>query len=886
MSIDNKDNTTKEYSQTEVVSNVIKNQENTPDNLQIPTLEDEIVQSIPEKTPLQQELLKNQPLLTKIQDRFPFAKTPEFQSWIEEYLNKDPFLTSAFLEDILLDSEKDFPYSSDGNLGPLGQKKRYWDWDAFKEVLKALKVSNISDPNLYNQEFSRCFDAWRTAWIEHSRGFRNDERVLQKLQQVFSRYPDEIYRKQIEPAAKEEWESQGTLTFEVFLDDIAKDKSLLESKVQTFSDIYTQWEQQKIQKLWKRNLWIAQFESTLKLAESNNAALKEKAEKEIQDLRKKSLSREQMQSKIEEIYNKHLQLAVDSYGMLNREEVIKTAFVGLREKDYQNGGLFLKKIQVIGKYYYNNEKISIDGIWWPQTEAVLLSLRDKVAFKEHRATIDKVLKANKSYGEKAKKLSQQLIENQVPGLFDQVSQSQQKPSQKSTWYAWSLSEGQKSDFVDIHINKHLEQSLQELSDEDIDLSLPRQTYLEAIKTFLSAQQLPDSLKFDTWLAEKILDHTGSGEAFDNILKLRESSKTKQELLMQQKLNIQNTITQQAGISAINISKTLFQKLWVDISFTEIKKNQQGKEYFECKDRHDRTYIFVPSTGEISLQTFWGVNTQAKKIDLTTTKDLLLAKIPTYTELINQAVDVNAYFPRERLSTQAEVNAALQVGIQDKITYQMGAVETVTIQESLEKSQKQEDIILLARKILKLDQQKELSLEGNRAFYEILVPIFSTLKIAKNTDLTEIQTFLQTIVAYTAYDAYSWREKDPKEHDDNPILSILSNPAIQKELQEKGNSVSKSEFALWILIQALEKIPEGSQGNLENKVLDLEKIKFLNHTVWKEQLEKNKQFWSRYQQTTNKIKLNYNTIVEYQDKLKCEVECKTIEQEIAQLPQIN
>lgn len=125
MSIDNKDNITKEYSQTEVVSNVIKNQENTPDNLQIPTLEDEIVQSIPEKTPLQQELLKNQPLLTKIQDRFPFAKTPEFQSWIEEYLNKDPFLTSAFLEDILLDSEEGFPYSSDGNLGPLGQKERY-----------------------------------------------------------------------------------------------------------------------------------------------------------------------------------------------------------------------------------------------------------------------------------------------------------------------------------------------------------------------------------------------------------------------------------------------------------------------------------------------------------------------------------------------------------------------------------------------------------------------------------------------------------------------------------------------------------------------------------------------------------------------------------------
>ena len=52
----------------------------------------------------------------------------------------------------------------------------------------------------------------------------------------------------------------------------------------------------------------------------------------------------------------------------------------------------------------------------------------------------------------------------------------------------------------------------------------------------------------------------------------------------------------------------------------------------------------------------------------------MAKIPTYYDLINQAVDVNSYLPQQRLSTEEELNDVLARGLQDKINYQVGEIE--------------------------------------------------------------------------------------------------------------------------------------------------------------------------------------------------------------------
>jgi len=836
-----------------------------------------------ETTPFQEEQNKINTLLSQIEDQFPYFD----RGWFLEQRKADPFLTSAFLTDFLEEGNGKFAYSQEGEIWPLGQKERYGDWKSFSSEIQ--KLSSISNSNEFQQKFAKCFDLWRKAFLEHARGFQNDMRVAKKYQQFIKTFLHNfpLYNSQQLEEAKQKRAEQGTLTFEVFLDDIAKKPELLKGENLTFSDLYAQREEGKIEELGKANMNIKTFEKVLELSGTNNQALKEAAEAEVKKLWNKGLTKEQIANEVERIYNESLEPAVKGYGMLNREEVIKTAFVGLKPQDYKQWGLFFQKIQVIGKYYYGYDKIAIDGKWWPQTQAVLLSLRVNPKFQEYRELIDLVFRSNKSYGEKAQKLSQKLVENQIPGLFDQLS-SFQKKTNTENFSKNADSQEYISSFGKFHANKHLDQSLKELSDEDIDTSIPRKNYLEAIKKFLSAQNLPDELKFDVWLAEKILDNTWKGELFEEIQQLRKNSQTRAELLQQQRAMMQELIVNQAGVSAINVGTLLFQNFGIHVTFSTMKKNQSGQDYFECFDNKNPnlTYTFNPSTWNLGLQTIGWLDQQSKKISLNPDKEDFLAKIPTYYDLINQAVDVNSYLPQQRLNTEEELNDVLVHGLQDKINYQVGEIEWATIAQNIEKKQKKDRILSLAKKLLSLDEKKELSLQEHKAFYEMLVPLLNTLEKANPQELTELQNFLQSIENYINQNALSAEGVSQKELDDNPILMVLAKKEVQKLLQEKGNTHHKSEFALWILFQMLEKNSEGASWSLEHKILDLDKISFLNHTTGKAELEKNKQYWSRYRKTVNMVKLNYNTIAESQDKLQCESDCKLIEQQIWDMVMVN
>ncbi len=827
-------------------------------------------------------------MLKSFEIKYPLMNTLQFRQWIGEFVDKDPFLISAFLTDFLREEKGKFAYSEEGEIWPLGQKERYGDWKFFSSEIQ--KLSSISNSNEFQQKFAKCFDLWRKAFLEHARGFQNDMRVAKKYQQFIKTFLHNfpVYNsQQLEEETKQKRAEQGTLTFEVFLDDIAKKPELFKGENLTFSDLYAQREQGKIEELGKANMNIKTFEKVLELSGTNNKALKEAAEAEVKKLWNKGLTKEQIANEVERIYNESLEPAVKGYGMLNREEVIKTAFVGLKPQDYKQWGLFFQKIQVIGKYYYGYDKIAIDGKWWPQTQAVLLSLRGNPKFQEYRELIDLVFRSNKSYGEKAQKLSQKLVENQIPGLFDQLS-SFQKKTNTENFSRNADSQEHISSFGKSHANKHLDQSLKELSDEDIDISIPRNNYLEAIKKFLSVQNLPDELKFDAWLAEKILDNTWKGELFEEIQQLRKNSQTRAELLQQQRAMMQELIVNQAGVSAINVGTLLFQNFGIHVTFSTMKKNQSGQDYFECFDgkNPNLTYTFNPSTWNLGLQTIGWLDQQSKKISLNPDKEDFLAKIPTYYDLINQAVDVNSYLPQQRLNTEEELNDVLVHGLQDKINYQVGEIEWATIAQNIEKKQKKDRILSLAKKLLSLDEKKELSLQEHKAFYEMLVPLLNTLEKANPQELIELQNFLQSIENYINQNALSPGGASQKELDDNPILMVLAKKEIQKLLQEKGNIHHKSEFALGILFQMLEKNPEGSNWSLENKLLDVDKIAFLNHTTGKTELEKNKQYWSRYRKTVNMIKLNYNKIAESQDKLQCESDCKLIEQQIWDMVMVN
>ncbi len=73
-------------------------------------------------------------------------------------------------------------------------------------------------------------------------------------------------REEREQKIKQKRAEQGTLTFEVFLDDIAKNPEFLKGKSLTFSNVYAQRESRKIQQLGQKNMDIKTFEKALQLS--------------------------------------------------------------------------------------------------------------------------------------------------------------------------------------------------------------------------------------------------------------------------------------------------------------------------------------------------------------------------------------------------------------------------------------------------------------------------------------------------------------------------------------------------------------------------------------------------------------------------------------------
>lgn len=792
-----------------------------------------------------------QSLLQKIQLKIPERKQGKAPLFIAEITEKTPSLASAFLSDLLEESKSDFPYNEKGKKWPLGQEKRYGNWKLFDEAFQ--KLLKCSQSNEFQQQLARCFDFWKNAWTEHIRGSQNDKRVQAKheefLQKILLHFPEQNHQER-EQQSKQKRAEQGTLTFEVFLDDIIKNSELLKGENLTFSDLYIQRETSKIQQLGQKNMDIKSFEKALELSGSNNEALKKNAEIKIKELREKGLSKEELRREIENIYSEALKPAIEKYGMLNREEVIKTAFVGLKTQDYQQWGLFFQKVQIIGKHYYNYDQMSIDGHWWPQTEAVLLSLRSQETFSEYWDIIDTILKANISYGEKAKKLSNQLIESHIPGLFDHIN-----PHDTELSFSQENQEFKKNQerFIGEHQNKNLNQSLEELSDEEIESSIPREDYLTTLTLFLKSNEenFPEHIKHDPLLAQKILDDIPSDKEWLEAIKtFWAKSEAKRELLTNHKNKIDQYITQKAGITAIQVRENFLQQFWIHIGHQEIRKNAQNQSYFLFEDRNAlwNFYTFNPTTWEIAAQKNTSFDAWSKSIDFSGKYSEVLCKIPSYAQLIDQASNVSSYLP-ERPLTKNEFEQQLNQALKKKISYSIGDIEKTTIGQNIEKNKFENKILQDMKVILGLAWNSELNWEKNKSYYEMMVPLLNTLSSASNGDLIKLKTFIHHIKEYLwSNDDLEKKESDP----DNLILQVLAHPHSKKHLEKEGNNKHKTEFWLGILFSELEKLPPWVEDTLENKILDIDKIDFLNTNRTKETLYNHSRFWSWYRKTAEAI----------------------------------
>lgn len=204
----------------------------------------------PEQTPFQKEQEKLQLLFEKAKNQIPLLDSPQVRELLSKLETQDPFLTSAFLTDLLASDKANFPYASDEKLGPLGQKKRYGNRGNFADEYQKLVV--ITSPEAFKHQFSKCFDMWRSAWTEHKRGSENDKRVKIKrdqfIKEVLFRFPEQDAQ-MLQQVAKKKRAEQGTLTFEVFLDDLAKRPELFQRAAQPFDELYAEREAWKIEEI-------------------------------------------------------------------------------------------------------------------------------------------------------------------------------------------------------------------------------------------------------------------------------------------------------------------------------------------------------------------------------------------------------------------------------------------------------------------------------------------------------------------------------------------------------------------------------------------------------------------------------------------------------------
>lgn len=812
----------------------------------------------PEQTPFQKEQEKLKLLFEKAKNQIPLLDSPQVRELLSKLETQDPFLTSAFLTDFLASDKANFPYASDEKLGPLGQKKRYGEREHFATAAEKLAVLRV--PAEIQQQFGRCFDLWKKAFLEHARGSQNDARVLRKqelfIHSFLEKFPAQAPELLLEDCKRKRAE-QGTLTFEVFLDDIAK-SNFPQGENLTFSDLYSQWEQGKIQQLGRMNMSIQAFEKALQLSGSNNAELKAVAQKKIEQLRGKGLTKAQMETEVERIYNECLEPAIKGYGMLNREEVIKTTFVGLKPQDYQEWGLFFKKVQLIGKYYYGYDQILIDWKWWPQTEGTLRALKDNPAFSKESGIINMILKTNKSYGEKSESFANKLKESYKEAFFDRKSienrHETEKVSDNSSDASITMTE---KNFLDK--NKNIEQALEELPLDEVEAVIPRETYLKAIWSFLQKQEaIPSELRTQANLAADILDWTWSGEEFEAIKELWEQ-KAKPDFLRVEKNKLQEKIkkilVERAKFSRDDFFKKVGLPLNYDPALTKAYEKQYGKaewtySVFIDSNNPGHHYIFNHSSGYLSARKTTAFDKDQKQIAMDADEYEIILRFPTAQEQFNQALDVSSYLPQNRPNTFEDLDQMLSDGVAKKVSHSVGEIEASLIQSNIEKNRVENAIFGAIKEIFYITpEKKSLSKEADAAYYEMIVPLLNTIKRSSNQDLLKLKDFIVHIKEYLwSNNGLQKKESDP----DNLILQVLAHPHSKTHLQKEGKNKHKTDFWLGILFSELEKLPPWAENTLENKVLDLEKIDFLNTSKTKEELYNHSRFWSWYRKTAESI----------------------------------
>ena len=415
--------------------------------------------------------------------------------------------------------------------------------------------------------------------------------------------------------------------------------------------------------------------------------------------------------------------------------------------------------------------------------------------------------------------------------------------------------------------------LDNIPQEDILKNIPKETYKEYLKAFIKSPEV-EALKLKTdkliSLLSKLFIKDKSNPDLVKLQKIREESPIREEMIINEKQQLQQISKEQAELTALKSWKVLFEKLGISAINWKVIQKAEGKSYYQYSDANNPkiSYQFTPITGEFSISTN-NINDETRSIDITGTKQKKLFKIPGFTELMNQA-DPKTILPDKRLNSYKEIKKVIETKLGENIQHNLWDTEATNIKHEIEKEQLETGIITKIKSGLGL-KKEQLNKNTDPGYYSFFAPILKTFKqpnistnqlkilkqfadrIGERGQFTEWKTPTETneVVQYT----------DFKKHIETPrnlIKYALSWEKI-RDIETLQNNREKSKFTIGKIMNRLEK--SWGKGGPDDRILDIEKISTLVNLRESPDITQNKEYQNSYNKLLSDIESEYLAQIE-------------------------
>lgn len=822
-------------------------------------------------------LKNNESIITTLKQFSDSFITKDSKSWKLLMKDKDLFDIRKLKKDpnAIYDNEKKDP-----------------NFEARKHNIQIL-LSKQKSPNQIQLAIKNIQNFMRNSHYEHLRASLNEQRIAPKME----RLKNLIGADQMKTARKIS-DQYGNLTFEVFLDDyLSKNFTLPWTK--DIGQIYSTWEFYYITKLSNRT--PERYKYALQTTTENNQRFKNEA-----------LSQTRNPNNTNEVKSKNeisIRKAKEANGLLNRQELIISAL-----KTTKDNKDLIKKIQVIGQVYYNNNQISIDGVRWIQTQAIAEKLanefKNNEKFNAHWIikNLEGLIKRQKKYNTKAFK--EGLSRNQKYTAFDT---STTDASRKFNPENNILLEGQRKTEELTKDEKDNTQALTQRSFENLDNAtisnmIPKEEEEKAAGAFIdrlikeglisikdqkdqnsnsdtdSKEESQTSLSFSSKreAIKAVLSWEISTEKLKDLNQARESSPEKTELFNKQKEQLIEALKFSASQTVIDAGANFLRNMGVQLEWTQkLITVSEDIHYYEFTSTDGIKYYYRPDTWNISTPNLSTIDHKQKSLKIWLQENYtILHHIPTYAQLTDQAQNLS-FLNTQKPKSSADLAKIIKKGMDQNISLSVWDLETIAVKEVIQKETAKTQIAEDLQSIFGNQYLNNVTETLNPELYKTLQPLLNTLS---NPNLTSRE--LSTLHKLT--NTLSQRAKTPPPQSPNVkfqefthmnqlaldtpqnLLVLLSNqdelnkladPNLRKNTNQNPEiAQQKTEFWLSILLKFLEKPIEWKWS--EFNILDLQKLDPLINNLSDPNLLKN-----GYKNLIENIKNTYRPKIESQARAR-------------------